>query len=86
MGVGAPSRPRAVAAPGGKVLWLARNGSGRLRMDAREQASGHTVSVTLPDGAGPSLVDMPQPGCWRFVLTWADNPDEVFVRYFDRTY
>ncbi len=42
--------------------------------------------MTLPDGAGPSLVDMPQPGCWRFVLTWADNRDEVFVRYFDRTY
>jgi hypothetical protein len=66
-----------------KILWLARTGSGPLRIDAQEQQSGRTVSVTLPDGPGPSQVNMPQPGCWRFILTWADNRDEMFVRYFN---
>jgi hypothetical protein len=56
-----------------------------MRIDAREQGSGRTVTVTLPDGPGPSLVNMPEPGCWQFTLTWANNRDEFFVRYFSQT-
>ena len=64
-----------------KILWVARAGSGPLHIEATEQATGQTFSVTLPDGPGPSLVDMPEPGCWRFALTWANNSDQLFVRY-----
>ena len=71
-------------APGrsNKILWVAQAGSGPLHIDATEQATGQTFSVTLPDGPGPSTVDVPKPGCWRFALTWANNNDELFVRYF----
>lgn len=73
--------PEQVADRSNKILWLAEVGGGPLVIDAEEVASGRTTSVTLPGGPGPSIVDMPAPGCWRFSLTWADQHDEVLVRY-----
>ena len=27
-------------------------------------------------------MDMPTAGCWQFALSWADQQDEVFIRYY----
>jgi hypothetical protein len=43
--------------------------------------SSRTVSFTLPIGPGPSLVNMPAPGCWTLTVSWADHTDLVRLRY-----
>lgn len=66
-----------------QILWVAKSGYGPLRIVATDQASGETVTKDLPDGPGPSIVDMPTAGCWHVILRWADQEDEIFVRYLD---
>lgn len=65
-----------------QILWVPHGGSGPLHIDATEQSSGDTFSLTLQEGPGPAQVTMPTPGCWRFELSWADKHDEMLVRYF----
>ena len=65
-----------------KILWIARTGSGPLHIVASEQATGRTVTRELADDPGPSIVDMPTAGCWQFALSWADQHDEDFIRYY----
>ena len=65
-----------------KILWIARTGSGPLHIVATEQAAGRTATRELAGGPGPSIVDMPAAGCWRFALSWNDQHDEVFIRYY----
>jgi hypothetical protein len=65
-----------------KILWIAKAGGGPLHIVATEQATGETVTKELPDGPGPSIVDMPKAGCWRFILNWGDQRDEMFIRYY----
>lgn len=64
-----------------KILWIAKSGAGPLHIEATERTTGLTVTRDLPDGPAPSYVDMPTAGCWRFMLSWANEHDEVFVRY-----
>ena len=64
-----------------KILWIAKEGGAPLQIVAVEKATGLTATRDLPDGPGPSVVDMPNSGCWRFTLQWAEHTDEVFVRY-----
>ena len=65
-----------------KVLWIAKAGGGPLHIVATEQGTGETVTKELPNGPGPSIVDMPRAGCWRFALSWGDQRDEMFIRYY----
>jgi len=64
-----------------KILWVARSGAGPLTIVAVERETGQRVTRELPDGPGPSIVDLPRAGCWRFDLRWADQHDELMVRY-----
>lgn len=74
--------PRQTAGKNNKILWVARSGSGPLKIVANEQTTRRTVTVVLPGGPGPSIVNMPAPGCWRFTLSWGNRRDTIDIRYF----
>lgn len=71
---------------GNKILWITRDDhpAGPLGIEATLAGSALTVSRQLTDGPGPSLVDLPDPGCWRLALTWPGHTDQVAVTYRGR--
>ena len=52
-----------------KVLWLNREGSSMVVV-GRPIGKSQPV-VTMP--GGPSITDVPAPGCWSFTLSWTSN-------------
>jgi hypothetical protein len=61
-----------------------RNGHpGLTSADAARSLTGstRTATVDLPNGPGPSYVDMPAPGCWTLHLSWAGHADQLSLRY-----
>jgi hypothetical protein len=74
------SPPLAGADP--KILWVARDGGvGPLRISARLEGTDVVEDVVLPDGAGPSVVEMPRPGCWLLDLTWSGGQDSLALAW-----
>lgn len=78
---------------GNKILWLVAPGAPNARPaeagtspDLRIEASliGGALAVRriVLGGPGPSLVDMPRAGCWRFNLAWDGHQDTVVLPYF----
>lgn len=59
-----------------KILWVsapaadtsAEPGSDDLVIDARLDGRGEPVQQRIAGGPGPSIVDLPAPGCWRLAL------------------
>jgi hypothetical protein len=43
------------------------------------------VQRTVAGGPGPSIVDLPAPGCWRLTLRWAGRADQVDLAYARRS-
>ncbi|HYT11585.1 MAG TPA: hypothetical protein VEL12_02260 [Candidatus Nitrosopolaris sp.] len=72
-----------------KVLWVVRFPRDGSPLDITGQLSGASepsVHVTQSAGSGPgeiypSIVDVPQPGCWRFDLAWSGHQATVFLTY-----
>ena len=65
-----------------KILWEARtDGAGALFITATLKGNGLTVRRRVENGPGPSIINMPEPGCWTFDLTWAAGHDVMAVRY-----
>ncbi|WP_051552210.1 hypothetical protein [Nocardioides sp. URHA0020] len=67
---------------GNKILWVSRV----------DQASSLRISATLGDGTasatrvvqggpGPSIIDLPEPGCWHLTLRWGDSSDTLDLAY-----
>jgi len=56
-----------------KVLWVLRDPV-QFVVEGRP-AGKPTPVVTVP--GGPSIVDVPTPGCWSFRLIPSDHPDQV---------
>jgi hypothetical protein len=78
--------PNALHAPAlpnvaNKVLWVSRVSSGPMTIRATLAGSTQTAIVKLPDGPGPSYVNMPAPGCWTMHLAWAGHTDQLSLRY-----
>ena len=78
--------PNALHAPplpnmANKILWVSRVSSGPMTIRATLAGSSRTATVYLPDGPGPSYVDMPAPGCWTLHLSWAGHTDQLSLRY-----
>lgn len=44
---------------------------------AHRRVQGHVT----PGGTRPSIINMPEPGCWTFSLRWGDERDTLSVRY-----
>jgi hypothetical protein len=60
-----------------KILWVARkrNDYGAMHISAQRMrgtaAIGKPVARIVSGGPGPSAIDLPADGCWRFTLTWS---------------
>ncbi len=68
-----------------KILWAARRSSGGpLRIEAVLTDSGESVTRTVDGGPGPSIIDLPAPGCWSFDLTWGEQHDTLELEYASR--
>lgn len=64
-----------------KVLWVVRQGSGEpLSITATRVGTAETVTLLLA-GPGPSLVDMPAPGCWSMDVAWGAHRDHLDLAY-----
>jgi hypothetical protein len=62
---------------GNKILWVSHTGvDGALVIDAVRADSGQHVHRELPQGPGPSYVDLPAPGCWQLRLRWGSAADQ----------
>jgi hypothetical protein len=73
---------------GNKILWAAKDPVeplSDLKITARRVSAGHftgrTVHRTVAGGPGPSGIDLPHSGCWRFDLRWSGRHDVVQLRY-----
>jgi hypothetical protein len=71
-----------------KVLWVAKdpNTSAPTMTISAQRMDGATpidapVEQEVYGGPGPSIVDLPAPGCWRLTLTWGDRTDSLDLEY-----
>jgi hypothetical protein len=67
-----------------KILWVSRiplTGSDPLVIKATLAGGTRTATVSVPGGPGPSIIDLPAPGCWTFHLSWSGHTDELKLRY-----
>lgn len=65
-----------------KILWVARvSGFGPLLIRAQMEGSTQVVTRSVSGGPGPSIIDMPAPGCWRLTLTWSGHTDTTALPY-----
>ena len=66
-----------------KILWVSRIplAASDLVIKATLADSTRTATVSVPGGPGPSIIDLPAPGCWTLRLTWAGHTDELKLRY-----
>jgi hypothetical protein len=78
--------PLAVTRPDGssnKILWVSRPDTppGDLQITATRDGTTDPVQRVVPGGPGPSIIDLPQPGCWRLTLTWSGHTDTLDLTY-----
>jgi hypothetical protein len=78
--------PLAVSRPSdssNKILWVARDSTppGDLLIEAVLDGTGISASRRVPGGPGPSIIDLPQSGCWRLTLTWPEHTDTMDLTY-----
>lgn len=52
-----------------------------LRIQATRTGTGQAVTRTVNGGLGPSIIDLPVPGCWSLGLTWGNHHDHLQLRY-----
>ena len=70
-----------------KILWVSRQVTIADRLDISAQqmdgatAVGDPVKQSVAGGPGPSIVDLPTAGCWRFTVSWADRTDSLDLEY-----
>jgi hypothetical protein len=67
-----------------KILWVSRvplTAPYSLVIKATLAGSTRTATVSVPGGPGPSIIDLPAPGCWTFHLSWSGHADELKLRY-----
>jgi hypothetical protein len=64
-----------------KILWVARVDAGTLRISATLQGGADKASRVITGGPGPSIVNLPQPGCWHLTLQWGASTDSLDLDY-----
>jgi len=70
-----------------KILWVSHvstNGSPLLMSAQRMNGSqpiGHAIRRQVMGGPGPSIINLPAAGCWRFNLRWSGHRDLLDVDY-----
>jgi hypothetical protein len=43
--------------------------------------TGNSQPSARAGGPGPSITDLPAPGCWTLRLSWSGHTDELKLRY-----
>jgi hypothetical protein len=76
-----------------KILWVSRvpvKPLSDLRIRARlmrgDRPAGPPVRRTVEGGPGPSIVDLPEAGCWRLDLSWSGHTDQLDLAYVPRSW
>ncbi len=69
-----------------KILWVLREGSATPVDISAQRIAGATpvgasVERRLDGGFGPSIVDLPDAGCWRLTLAFGDRTDTIDLEY-----
>jgi hypothetical protein len=67
-----------------KILWVSRipfTSYNPLVIKATLAGRTRTATVSVPGGPGPSIINLPAPGCWTFHLSWSGHTDELKLRY-----
>jgi hypothetical protein len=67
-----------------KILWVSRLSQEPvtdLRIDAHLVDGSATAHRTVAGGPGPSIVDLPEPGCWHLTLRWSGHTDRLNLAY-----
>jgi hypothetical protein len=67
-----------------KILWVSRLPlipSDPLKITARLDGTAETVDRTILGGPGPSIVDLPQAGCWHLRLAWSGHTETIDLTY-----
>ena len=69
-----------------KILWVRREGPAwPVEISAQRMAAAATVGEPvvrhLDEGFGPSIVDLPDAGCWRLTLTFAGQAESIDLEY-----
>jgi hypothetical protein len=73
-----------------KILWAARRSVrySDLRIEAQRMVGtrsvGKAVARTVKGGPGPSIINLPAPGCWRLKLRWSGRSDQLDLQYRPR--
>ena len=74
-----------------KILWVARKrfdfGDMRIRAQRMQGTTriGKPIARRVAGGPGPSIIDLPAAGCWRFTLTWRTQGGTSAARGFSDT-
>ena len=67
-----------------KILWVSRVplvAPNPLVIKATLAGRTRTANVSVPGGPGPSIINLPAPGCWTLHLSWSGHSDELKLRY-----
>ena len=65
-----------------KILWVSRVGVGSSLRISAALADGSARAVrVVAGGPGPSIVDLPKPGCWHLTLHWGQSSDSLDLAY-----
>ena len=75
--------------PANKILWVVRLPRNGTTLEIKGHPLGTskpTIEQSQPANSGPgeiypSIVDVPQPGCWHFDLSWAGHQAAVELEY-----
>jgi hypothetical protein len=85
---GYPLRSPPAAGRSNKILWVPKTWPKTpaplwiraQRLDGARPL-GAPIRKIVPGGPGPSIVDLPQAGCWRVKLSWSGRTDELDLAY-----
>jgi hypothetical protein len=71
-----------------KILWVSRvptrpgrNFTIRAQQLVAAKPLGAPIIRTVSGGPGPSIINLPAPGCWRLTLRWSGWTDHVDLQY-----
>ncbi|WP_330437653.1 hypothetical protein OHB44_18180 [Micromonospora sp. NBC_00821] len=72
-----------------KILWVARAATtspdptapATLVITARLDGTDTRVIREVAGGPGPSIIDLPEAGCWRLDLRWSGHADTMDLVY-----
>jgi hypothetical protein len=70
--------------PTNKILWVSRqpvSTGDTLIIEATLDGTAQPVTREVAGGPGPSIVDLPQAGCWRLRLSWSGRTDTLDLTY-----